>query len=210
MMTKFVQEAGSRSVIELPLKDAAGKPENVRVFMDIWAKAVENDKEIGRIEIELFSKVLPKTCENFRALCTGEKGDTINGTFKLHYKGCKLHRIIPGFMTQGGDFTQGDGSGGESIYGRKFDDEFPNSAHIKHSKPGLLSMANAGPNTNGSQFFITHAKTKWLDGRHVVFGQVTKGIEHVTWIEMNCGTYTGQPLMNVYIKDCGELKSKST
>jgi cyclophilin family peptidyl-prolyl cis-trans isomerase len=113
-------------------------------------------------------------------------------------------------MTQGGDTTQGDGSGGESIYGRRFDDEWPGGTHLKHSKAGLLSMANAGPGTNGSQFFITHAKTSWLDGRHVVFGHVTKGMEHVRWMEMNCGTFDGRPLQNVYIKDCGEMKTKST
>ena len=128
---------------------------------------------------------------------------------KMHYKGTKIHRIIPGFMMQGGDHIQGDGSVGESIYGRCFDDEWPEGGHVKHSKPGMLSMANGGPHTNGSQFFLTFAKAKWLDGRHVVFGQVVKGMKTVEWIEMRCGTYTGQPLQNVVIRDCGQLKSKS-
>ena len=203
---KFTSAYGGISLVEVPLVHAAGHEKNARVFLEIGR---DKDEVVGRIELELFSDLLPITCENFRCLCTGEKGKGLTGK-PLHYKGVKLHRIITGFMTQGGDTTQGDGTGGESIYGQRFDDEWPNGTHVKHSKPGLLSMANAGPNTNGSQFFITHAKTHWLDGRHVVFGQVVKGMEHVTWIETNCGTSSGTPMKNVYIKDCGEIKSKST
>jgi peptidylprolyl isomerase len=207
---KKAQELTMASTKEIPLKDVAGHKDNVKVFLEFGISDRFKDTSIGRVEIELFSNKLPVTCENFRAFCTGEKGEgSIKGK-NMHYKGVKCHRIIPGFMLQGGDHIQGDGSGGESIYGRCFADEWPDGGHVKHQKGGLLSMANSGPGTNGSQFFLTFAKAKWLDGRHVVFGQVTKGMEHLRWIEMRCGTYTGQPLQNVIIRDCGEIKGKST
>ena len=146
---------------------------------------------------------VPKTAENFRALCTGEKGDGGSGK-PLHYKGSAFHRVIPGFMCQGGDFTAGNGTGGESIYGHKFEDESFAGKAGQHTGRGCLSMANAGPNTNGSQFFLCTADTSWLDGAHVVFGQVTGGMEVLDKIEA-VGSSSGATDKAVTIADCGEV-----
>ncbi|HEY8378450.1 MAG TPA: peptidylprolyl isomerase [Nannocystis sp.] len=169
---------------------------NPRVFFDISIGGAP----AGRIVFELFADVVPKTAENFRALCTGEKGIGRSGK-PLHYKGSIFHRIIPQFMCQGGDFTRGNGTGGESIYGDRFADE---NFQLRHTGKGLLSMANAGPNTNGSQFFITTVETPWLDGKHVVFGKVVSGIEVLDAMERT-GSRSGATSQVVRIEDCGQL-----
>jgi len=184
------------------LTDAAGKKENVKVYLDVRV----GDGEPGRIEIELFNSVVPKTAENFRILCTGEKGKGQSGK-PLHFKDSTFHRIINGFMAQGGDITRADGTGGESIYGTTFEDEFDNGL-VEHSVPFLLSMANAGKDSNGSGCFITFDKTSWLDGKHVVFGRVCAGQATVKAMEA-CGSSSGKPSKPVVIVDCGQIRSKS-
>nr|XP_005584434.2 CMRF35-like molecule 9 isoform X4 [Macaca fascicularis] len=163
---------------------------NPTMFFDI---AVDGEP-LGRVSFELFADKVPKTAENFRALSTGEKG--------FGYKGSCFHRIIPGFMGQCSDFTRHNGTGGKSIYGEKFEDE---NFILKHTGPGILSMANAGPNTNGSQFFICTAKTEWLDGKHVVFGKVKEGMNIVEAME-RFGSRNGKTSKKITIADCGQLE----
>jgi len=176
----------SQSVLERPL-----------VFFDMTI----DGQAAGRIEMELFSDVAPKCAENFRALCTGEKGTGSSGK-ALHYRSSPLHRIIPGFMLQGGDFTRGNGTGGESIFGDKFADE---NFVLRHASAGLLSMANAGPDTNGSQFFITLAPAPWLDGKHTVFGKVVRGRDVCKKLE-KYGTKDGKPTAKIVVADCGQIE----
>ncbi|XP_067269308.1 peptidyl-prolyl cis-trans isomerase A [Pseudorasbora parva] len=160
-----------------------------RVFFDITA----NGKPVGRVIMELRADVVPRTAENFRQLCTGQPG--------YGYKGSTFHRVIPEFMCQGGDFTNHNGTGGKSIYGNKFEDE---NFTLKHTGAGTLSMANAGPNTNGSQFFICTALTSWLDGKHVVFGQVVEGLDVIKKVEQY-GSSSGKPSAKIVVANCGQL-----
>merc|ERR1712055_163868 len=161
----------------------------VRVFFDVTADGAP----VGKVIMELRADVVPKTSENFRALCTGEKG--------FGFKGSSFHRVIPNFMCQGGDFTNHNGTGGKSIYGNKFQDE---NFQLKHTEAGCLSMANAGPNTNGSQFFLTTVVTSWLDGKHVVFGKVVEGMDVVKKVE-SFGSQSGKTSKKIVVADCGQL-----
>ena len=169
---------------------------NPHVFFDITV----GGQMAGRVTIELYSDKCPKTAENFRALCTGEKGVGKSGK-PLHFKGSKFHRVISEFMAQGGDFTAGNGTGGESIYGMKFPDE---NFTAKHTGRGDLSMANAGPNTNGSQFFLTFIACNWLDGKHTVFGKVVDGLNVLDALE-SVGSQSGATKVPCCIADCGQL-----
>ena len=172
-------------------------PLRPQVYFDVSC----NGSLHGRITFELFADVVPKTAENFRALCTGEKGVGQSGK-NLHYLNSTFHRVITDFMAQGGDFTKFNGTGGESIYGNKFADE---NFKLKHSEPGLLSMANAGPNTNGSQFFLTFVACPWLDGKHTVFGKTIADPNDVLGMLAKNSSSNGAPKAKLVVTGCGQL-----
>ena len=182
--------AETSPVTKKPKKRVPHNETNPVVIFDIEI----GGKDAGRIEMELRKDVVPKTAENFRALCTGEKG--------FGYEGSYFHRVIPKFMCQGGDFTRGNGTGGKSIYGPKFKDE---NFKLRHDAPGVLSMANAGRNTNGSQFFLCTEATPWLDGKHVVFGRVISGMDVVRKIE-KCGSQSGKTKKKIKISLSGQIR----
>jgi len=197
-MLRLMLAVGAVSITTSVFAQGTAKaPISAKVFFDVQI----GDRPAGRIVMGLFGEDEPRTVENFRALCTGEKGIGKSGK-PLSYKNSVFHRVIPEFMLQGGDFTRGNGTGGESIYGERFRDE---NFRYKHDQPGLLSMANAGPNTNGSQFFITTVTTGWLDGKHIVFGRVLEGMDVVKEIEAQ-GSHAGKTRKPITIIDCGELK----
>ena len=200
-MLRFVLVAGLLLIANVSVGQES--PAKAKVTSKVFFDVTIGNEDAGRIVIGLFGDDVPKTAENFRCLCTGEKGEGKSGK-PLHFKGSTFHRVVQDFMLQGGDFTQGNGRGGESIYGAKFKDE---NFKFAHDGPGTLSMANAGKDTNGSQFFITVKATPSLNGRHVVFGRVLEGMDVVKAVEaQGSRTEEGRTKSVIKIKDCGELK----
>jgi peptidylprolyl isomerase len=177
-------------------EETLSSPSNPRVFLELSLSG----KALGRIVIELYANKVPRTAENFRMLCTGEKGVGRSGS-KLHYRDCRFHKIITGFLAQCGDFIAHDGSQNESVYGPRFEDE---NFSVPHDDRGIVSMANNGRNTNGGQFFITFTKSPWLNGKNVAFGKVVEGLEFLEAIE-SVGSQSGTPRHTVKIVSCGEV-----
>jgi len=199
---KFIYDRGPTIHEPVVSVKEASNPKNPRVYFEL----IVGTRPIGRIEFELFSNIVPKTAENFRALCTGEK--TGQSGVQLHYKHTPFHRIIPGCMAHGGDVITKDGMSSESIYGECFDDEWANGT-IKHTQKGLLTMYNQGRNSNGSQFFLTFSRADILDGRNVVFGKVDKGMDVLKLLE-TLGSPEGKPRIDVVISDCGSVDAPKT
>mmetsp|Transcript_10855 Transcript_10855/g.27459 ORF Transcript_10855/g.27459 Transcript_10855/m.27459 type:complete len:299 (+) Transcript_10855:171-1067(+) len=202
------QSVSAESLVEIASKSDSSyqpplgppNPSNPLVYFDIKIGRYGEGTQLGRIVMELKEDVTPKTAENFRQLCTSEQEG-------FGYKGSRFHRVIPNFMCQGGDFTNDNGTGGVSIYGSKFEDE---NFILSHLGPGVLSMANAGPNTNGSQFFLCTAQTGWLDGKHCVFGQVVDGYSVVKACEAAGSSGSGETAVDLMIADCGQLSGGTT
>jgi cyclophilin family peptidyl-prolyl cis-trans isomerase len=165
-----------------------------------WMDVSVDGKKLFHFKFELYSDICPITCENFRCLCTGEKGNGPTTGLPMHFKGTEFHRVISGFMAQGGDFARDHGQKSESIYGGRFADE---NFTVKHTKPGQLSMANAGKDTNGAQFFLTFVGCDWLDGKHCVFGECVEGLDYLLPLEQ-LGSNTGKTKSEVRIMDCGQ------
>ncbi|WVR08311.1 hypothetical protein IAU60_005364 [Kwoniella sp. DSM 27419] len=193
-----------KEVKEVKGSNEASDNKDIKDLPNVFLEIGMGDKKLGKVEFKLYDDVTPKTAANFRALCTGKKPDGTPLPKGFGYKGTYFHRVIPGFMVQGGDFERGDGTGGQSIYGDKFPDE---NFTKKHDRVGLLSTANAGPNTNGSQFFITVAdKCEWLDNKHTVFGEVISGESVIKTIESK-GSKDGKPKEKAVVISCGAVQA---